>query len=351
MEKSSVREMIAEKIMALKKLATDNTDLFLGIGGWIAPIVLAIASVVIFCINLGVYCYNLGYYHYWYNVPVSLLEEPQASQLSVGVIWSIVFFVVLIANGILGRLVYRKRKYGAYIVTTCVVIVVGFILPLIPSLAKSSVASNIRTLFVLFVLAAFITSILNIMSFGIILPPTVQDKIERRRNKLRKIESKQDKYAKKIEKLNKQIDEMEKAEINREHSIAAKLKETCVNIAIAVFVFFVVGLGSIVSTGLGAAEENQMLTLVIDTERIVQYREMLPEDCAVNGLAIIYQNDDGILVSPCNISEQAAIVYTEFQQFIEVDNITTYTYSFEHIYTASVKLSFSIFEEESIPTQ
>lgn len=342
MKKFSIREMITEKIAALKKLAIENTDLFLGIGGWIAPVVLAIASVVVFCINLSVYCYNLGYYHFGYNVPVSLIEEPQASQLSVAVIWSIVFFIILVANGLLGRLAYRKRRYAVYFVTTCVVIVLGFIFPLIPLLTKSSAASNIRTLYALFILVLFITTILNIVSFCVIIPPTVQDKIERQNNKLKKLESKQTKRAKKIEELKKQIDDMEKAESNREYNIGTKLKETCVNIAIAVFVFLVVGLGSLVSIGLGAAEENQVLTLVIDSERIVQYKDMLPEECGVNGLAIIYQNDEGVLVSPCKISEQAAVVYTEFQQFIEVDNMITYTYSFEHIDTQHVKLPLSI---------
>lgn len=82
---------------------------------------------------------------------------------------------------------------------------------------------------------------------------------------------------------------------------------------------------------------------------IAPYKEILPDDCTVNSLAIIYQNDDGVLVLMCNISDQVVTVYTSCQQFIETDNIITYT--FEDILTASVKFPFSEPIEGSMTSQ
>ena len=70
MKGSVINKFIENAVEKIKKLARENTDLFLGIGGWLAPIGAVVIAVIVYCVNWAAYCYEVGYYHFGFNVPI-----------------------------------------------------------------------------------------------------------------------------------------------------------------------------------------------------------------------------------------------------------------------------------------
>lgn len=358
MKETTIYQKVETASKEIWNLAKEKTELFLGVGGWIAPIGVAIAAVIIYCINWVVYCYEIGYYHMRYNVPISLIDEPQATKLSISVVLGIIFIVVMVATGIIGRWTYRKCRYGAFVLTTYISISAAFVAPLIPSLISIGIASVVATIITLLLLAGYLTGLFIIFSYFVFLPPTNEDKLARENGKLenlkkkikklsdnKKYKNKRTKYTEKKKTVEDKASELLKtveAQAKEEKfTVGRKLKKVCVTLLSAVFVLLIVGLPASLTTGLNLAEQNKEFTLVLGQEDVsTQFAEFLPEDCKSNGLVIIYQNDDGVLVSPCYVENQTVSIYTNCQHFIKSENLSLCTNTYQQVRLMSVVPSF-----------
>ena len=94
-------------------------------------------------------------------------------------------------------------------------------------------------------------------------------------------------------------------------------------------------------TGVNKAMQEDEIAIVMNAKEIDdQFREILFEDYVVDGLAIIFENEDGLLVSPCRISNKEVVIYTNFQQFIDSEGLIIYTNTYKNIDPNTVELSF-----------
>lgn len=96
------------------------------------------------------------------------------------------------------------------------------------------------------------------------------------------------------------------------------------------------------SSGINSVAQSDKLILVLNQGEVsAQFSEMLPDDCNINGLAIIYKKDESVLVSPCYIGNRVVYVYTNCQQLIASENLMVYTGTYDEIIPVTVELIIS----------
>lgn len=352
MKVSALYKTIEDTVKKIRKLAYENTELFLGIGGWIAPVGAVVAAVIMYCVNLAVYCYEVGYYYFGFNVPVSLIEEPRAASLPTSVIGCFLLVVVLLIAALVGRWAYRKRKYLLSMFVELLVISVAILCPMLPSLVGMNGVEATTSIVTLLLLAIFITLLLNVFSLNSLVFPSKEDVLARKKEELKGLvkkiddtvanKKKQAKYEKKRETVENRIDKLEQ-QTEGEKKVTPKevVKEALVMILITIFIFLIAGIPACLSTGINEVMQKDELTLVMNAEEVDdQFREIFANVCEINGLAIIYENEDGLLVSPCYISNGEAVVYTNFQQFIDAEGLIIYKNTYENIIPKTVALLF-----------
>lgn len=360
MKESVLYKSIENAVKKIRKLAHENTDLFLGIGGWIAPVGTVVAAVIIYCVNWAVYCYEIGYYHYGFNVPVSLIEEPTITSLSTGVIGCFLLVVVLLIAALVGRWAYRKRKYLLLVFVELVIIDVAILCPIIPSLAGMNGVEALTSIATFSFMSMFITLLLNVFSFSSLIFPLKEDVLARKKVELEDIKKKvndtasnkkkQVKYENKRKTIEKRIEELEKQTEGKKKVMPKEIvKEVLLMVLITIFVFLIAGIPACLSTGINEAMQKDELTLIMNAKEVdTQFREMMSKDCATNGLAIIYENNDGLLVSPCYISNGEVAVFTNIQQFIDAEGMIFYTNTYGKIIPKTVVLSFDSSLESNV---
>ena len=359
MKESAIIKSIENAVEKIKKLAHEKTDLFLGIGGWIAPIGAVIVAVIVYCVNWAVYCYEIGYYHFGFNVPISLIEEPKIASLSTSVIGGILLIVVWVIVTLIGRWAYRNRVYLPFIILELMIIGIAIVCPIIPSLVAMNVVEAITTIVIFLVWSAVLTLLLNAFSLSCLVFPSIEDKLVRKKAEIIELEKrindvasqkKRQKFEKKRNDLENQINELEQQAEDKE-KVASKdvLKDALVMVEITVFSLLIVGIPSCLFTGINEVMQEDELTLVMNAKGIDdQFREILSEDYVINGLAIIYENEDGLLVSPCHISNREVVVYTNFQQFIESEGLIVYTNTYGNIIPKTAALSFDSSNDNNV---
>lgn len=188
MKESAIIKSIENAVEKIKKLAHENTDLFLGIGGWIAPVGAVIVAVIVYCVNWAVYCYEIGYYHFGFNVPISLIEEPKVASLSTSVIGGILLIVVWVIVTMIGRWAYRNRVYLPFIILELMIIGIAIVCPIIPSLVAMNVVEAITTIAVFLVWSTVLTLLLNAFSLSCLFFPSIEDKLVRKKAELIELE-------------------------------------------------------------------------------------------------------------------------------------------------------------------
>lgn len=352
MKESGLYRSIENVVKKIRELAHENTDLFLGIGGWIAPVGAVVAAVIMYCINWAVYCYEIGYYHFGFNVPISLIEEPKITSLSTGVIGCFLVVVVLLIAALVGRWAYRKRKYFCFVLVELLVISVAILCPIIPSFVDMNGIEALTSIVTVLFLAMFITFLLNVFSFSSLIFPSKEDVLARKKAELKELERKvndtasdkrkQAKYENKRKTVEERIEELDK-QSERKGKVAPKeiVKEALLMVLITIFVFLIAGIPACLSTGINEVMQKDELTLVMNAKEVDdQFREILSKDCPVNGLAIIYEKNDGLLVSPCYISNGEVVVYTNLQQIIDAEGLIVYTNTYKDIVPKTIALPF-----------
>lgn len=343
MKESVYYKSIKNLVEKIRKIAHENTDLFLGIGGWVAPVGAVVAAVIMYCINWAVYCYEFGYYHLGFNVPISLIKEPTVTNWPTSVIGCFFLVIVLLITKLIGRWAYRKRKYLLFFFAELLVISIAVLCPLIPSLVDMNGVEALTAIVTCLLLAVFFTVLLNVFSFSFLIFPSKEDVLARKEVELRHLEKQQDVYEKKKKSVEEKINELEKQTESKEKVTPKEVvKETLIMVLITVFAFLISGIPACVSMGINEVMQKDELTLVMNAEEVYnQFREILAEDCAINGVAIIYETNDGVLVSPCYVGNGEVIVYTSFQQFIDAEGLIVYTDTYERIIPKTVALSFN----------
>lgn len=359
MKGSAITKFIENAVEKIKKLARENTDLFLGIGGWLAPIGAVVIAVIVCCVNWAVYCYEVGYYHFGFNVPIPLIEEPKMASLSTNVIGCILFVVVWVMATLIGRWAYKKCIYFAFVVLELIVISIVTVCPFIPSLVGMDIAEAITTMVIFLVGTIVITLLLNAFSLSYLIVPSTEDKLERKGTELSELEKRinvaaSQKTRQKIEKkknaVQKTIKELEQQTGDKDRAVSSNaLKNALAMVVIAVFVLLIVGMPVCLFTGVNKAMQENEVALVMNAKEIdEQFRELLSESCELNGLAIIFENEDGMLVSPCNISNKEVVIYTNFQQFIDAEGLIVYTNTYGSIVPATAELLFDASNDSNV---
>lgn len=359
MKESVLIKTVKSAVEKIRKLAHENTDLFLGIGGWIAPVGAVVVAVIVYCVNWAVYCYEIGYYHFGFNVPISLIEEPKVASLSTSVIGGILLVVVWVIVTLIGRWAYRKRMYLPFIILELIIISIAIVCPIIPSLVDMSIVEAITTVVIFLVWTTVITLLLNAFSLSCLIFPSIEDKLIRKKAELTELEKrindaasgkKRQKFEKKRNDVENQINELKQQTEDKE-KIASKdvLKDALVMVIITVFSLLIVGIPACLFTGVNEVMQEDELTLVMNAkETDDQFRELLSGDYVVNGLAIIFEDEDGLLVSPCHISDREVVVYTNFQQFINSEGLIVYTNTYGNIIPKTAVLSFESSNDSNV---
>lgn len=316
-------------------------------------------AIIVYCVNWAVYCYEIGYYHFGFNVPISLIEEPKIASLSTSVIGGILLIVVWVIVTLIGRWAYRNRVYLPFIILELMIIGIAIVCPIIPSLVAMNVVEAITTIVIFLVWSAVLTLLLNAFSLSCLVFPSIEDKLVRKKAEIIELEKrindvasqkKRQKFEKKRNDLENQINELEQQAEDKE-KVASKdvLKDALVMVEITVFSLLIVGIPSCLFTGINEVMQEDELTLVMNAKGIDdQFREILSEDYVINGLAIIYENEDGLLVSPCHISNREVVVYTNFQQFIESEGLIVYTNTYGNIIPKTAALSFDSSNDNNV---
>ena len=228
---------------------------------------------------------------------------------------------------------------------------IAIVCPIIPSLVDMNIAEAIAAIVIFLIWTTIITLVLNAFSLGCLIFPSIEDKLSRKKAELIEFEKrindtasqkKRQKFEKKRNDVENQINELEQQTEDKEKVASQSvLKDALMMVVITVFSLLIVGIPACLFTGVNDVMQEDELTLVMNAkETDDRFRELLSGDYAVNGLAIIFENEDGLLVSPCHISDREVVVYTNFQQFIDSEGLIAYTNTYGNIIPKTAALSF-----------
>jgi hypothetical protein len=104
-------------------------------------------------------------------------------------------------------------------------------------------------------------------------------------------------------------------------------RKTIVAVVITLLIEFVICMPFVTLLGYWSAKDNNNFTIVVNQIELCQELEQIvPEDQEVSALAVLYRNENVVVVAPCYISEKGIKIYHQFQRVIAIDGLVFYQY-------------------------
>lgn len=306
----------------IKKLAKTHTALFLGLLTTAFTVMTGLAAAITYMLNLFVFCVDFGYYSLRFNVPVELLTQPQAANLSVNAVLGIILLLVLSAMNSLEIWAYRNCRSTRLLLSVNSMVYILLMLPITKLLAADfSWLSLITVIVVMIPISTIITLMLNIVLISTYIAPTTQDKLFRNQTMLAKWEQKQNKSKRAVNKIAQLKKNIQVLKGNDEKESHSDSKMSCIPLAAACCIVLVVIMFALcILSGIYLVKPNELTTVAGQEEIVREFTNVLPEKYEVNTLAVLYRGDDFILVAPCMANDSTVVVYSRFQRIISAKN-------------------------------
>ena len=241
----------------------------------------------------------------------------------------------------MGKFAYRQRKYIYFLLGTTLLLSLLFLLLLVSfPIIFASVLEIIVFAVAIFFTAIIATILLNAIIIIDCIFPTDDDILSRTSCRLMTIEKKLSKSSKssknhshlckKRELLSTKKQEFE-SRVKKKNKLDQKEIRTAttsyhlrtiVAVGIALVIVFTICMPLAFFVGYHISEANGSYTIVVNQPALCQeFEQMVSADQEVNALAVLYKNENNVVIAPCNINEKEIIVYSKYQRVVDIDGL------------------------------